>query len=274
MDQAFPSGPEPPAVRDCQPALLEERLPLFRAVEPNGRRHPALVPPAVDAPVQQIQPEALQAGAIHGLGDDQALPGHAQGLAQHRLGRGAVVERQEQERRAEGAVAEGKATAVVHDVGAGGARERAHVHRAGPPARRGAERGGDIPLAGSEIEDARAGQVWDHGGRLAPRVPAEERLQEAGHDLPPSDASSRRASGTSLTVQSAGLLGALSLSTASSSRGASALRPTLISVLASPTRIPAKWGSSSSPFLNISSALPTSPPKRPGTSYETLPASG
>src|SRR5882724_3617442 len=77
---------------------------------------------------------------------------------------------------------------------------------------------------------------------------------------------SARASLVSLIAQSAGLLGAFSSKTFRSSRWASVMRPSLMRVLANPTRMAVNWGSYSNPLRNISSAFFKSPPKSPGTS--------
>src|SRR5207245_2772748 len=137
---------------DAQAARLEQCAPLLRSPEAERHVHGAAVATAVQAAVEQLQPQALAPVAIHRFDEEQALAGHADRFVQHALRVGAVVERQRDHARVERAVAEREPGAVVHHVRLARQPEGPDVHGAGPRARARAQRFAHPGLASAEIE--------------------------------------------------------------------------------------------------------------------------
>jgi hypothetical protein len=131
----------------------------------------------VEAPVQGVEPEAVESVAEDGLGDEQAVARDPQGLVEDALGIGAVVQGEQEQRGVEGPIAERQPLAVVHHVGARGSAEGPHVARDRPAGAPAHQRRRHVALAGAKVEDAGAGGERGQGGGLAARVPAEEALE-------------------------------------------------------------------------------------------------
>lgn len=179
VDKPFPPGPQPPGLDGPKPARTEQLLPLTRTLERERDAHPPAVTVAVQPSVEPIQPEAFQAVPVHRFHDDHTPPGHAKGLIQDGRRLGAVMERQQEQRRIEGGVTERQAGAVVDHVGAGGLPEGPHVHGAGPDVCPLAKRPGDVAFARPQVEHSPPDQERRDGGRLNPGVAREEGLDES-----------------------------------------------------------------------------------------------